>query len=228
MAGAGEGGGSVVVVGPGGVRRVASAAGVVGVVGVMGGGVANAPVMACGGNGAGRGVGGWARACTNGRGERPPLLSCAAPALNARCGVQPAADEPIPRRGAPSARPPSPCTVLRSRLTLLVAAAPPWPMLRMHAPCRAVPPAFLQLGKRSVRFKWVRPLGPISACIVGLCAVYIGKVDQKVRQPAAGPFGGARRQARWGAFCVGSGSGGLDWVWGSGVWTQASKAPGRH
>ncbi|PNH07849.1 Proton/sulfate cotransporter 2 [Tetrabaena socialis] len=35
-----------------------------------------------------------------------------------------------------------------------------------------------EIGKRSTRFKWVRSLGPITVCIIGLCAVYIGKVDQ--------------------------------------------------
>ncbi|KAG2433274.1 hypothetical protein HXX76_008342 [Chlamydomonas incerta] len=36
-----------------------------------------------------------------------------------------------------------------------------------------------EVGKRSHRFRWLRPLGPISVCIIALCAVYIGHVDQK-------------------------------------------------
>ncbi|KAG2497041.1 hypothetical protein HYH03_005043 [Edaphochlamys debaryana] len=35
-----------------------------------------------------------------------------------------------------------------------------------------------EIGKRSVRFRWLRPLGPISVCIIALCAVYIGHVDK--------------------------------------------------
>ncbi len=40
-------------------------------------------------------------------------------------------------------------------------------------------PCTPQLGKRHQRLKWLRPLGPITACIIGLCAVFIGKVDTK-------------------------------------------------
>ncbi|GFR50731.1 hypothetical protein Agub_g12988 [Astrephomene gubernaculifera] len=36
-----------------------------------------------------------------------------------------------------------------------------------------------EIGKRSKRFRWLRPLGPITVCIIALCAVYIGHVDQK-------------------------------------------------
>lgn len=36
-----------------------------------------------------------------------------------------------------------------------------------------------EVGKRSKRFSWLRPLGPIAVCILGLCAVYIGHVDRK-------------------------------------------------
>ena len=36
-----------------------------------------------------------------------------------------------------------------------------------------------ELGKRSKRFAFLRPLGPISVCVIALCAVYIGNVDEK-------------------------------------------------
>ncbi len=39
--------------------------------------------------------------------------------------------------------------------------------------------AFKELGKRYKRFRWLRPLGPLTVCIIGLCSVYIGHVDQK-------------------------------------------------
>ncbi|KXZ44585.1 hypothetical protein GPECTOR_65g203 [Gonium pectorale] len=38
---------------------------------------------------------------------------------------------------------------------------------------------FKEVGKRSTRFKWLRPIGPLTVCIIGLLAVYIGKVDRK-------------------------------------------------
>ncbi|KXZ46976.1 hypothetical protein GPECTOR_39g470 [Gonium pectorale] len=39
--------------------------------------------------------------------------------------------------------------------------------------------AMKEIGKRSKRYRWLRPLGPISVCIIALCAVYIGHVDKK-------------------------------------------------
>ncbi|EFJ51511.1 hypothetical protein VOLCADRAFT_79619 [Volvox carteri f. nagariensis] len=36
-----------------------------------------------------------------------------------------------------------------------------------------------EIGKRSKRFAWLRPLGPLTVCIIGLCTVYIGHVDTK-------------------------------------------------
>ncbi|GLC36560.1 Proton/sulfate cotransporter 2 [Pleodorina starrii] len=36
-----------------------------------------------------------------------------------------------------------------------------------------------EIGKRSKRFAWLRPLGPLTVCIIGLCSVYIGHVDRK-------------------------------------------------
>lgn len=38
---------------------------------------------------------------------------------------------------------------------------------------------FKEIGKRSKRFKFMRSLGPITACVVSLCCVYIGKVNEK-------------------------------------------------
>ncbi|GIL90343.1 hypothetical protein Vretimale_18206 [Volvox reticuliferus] len=36
-----------------------------------------------------------------------------------------------------------------------------------------------EIGKRFKRFAWLRPLGPLSVCIIGMLAVYIGHVDTK-------------------------------------------------
>ncbi|PNG99947.1 Proton/sulfate cotransporter 2, partial [Tetrabaena socialis] len=38
--------------------------------------------------------------------------------------------------------------------------------------------AFKEIGKRSHRFRWLRPIGPITVVILGLLAVYIGHVDR--------------------------------------------------
>ncbi|PNW70519.1 hypothetical protein CHLRE_17g723350v5 [Chlamydomonas reinhardtii] len=38
---------------------------------------------------------------------------------------------------------------------------------------------FKEVGKRSKRFKWLRPIGPLTVCIIGLCAVYVGNVQNK-------------------------------------------------
>ena len=34
-----------------------------------------------------------------------------------------------------------------------------------------------ELGKKYKALRWMRPLGPLTACIIGLCSVYIGHVD---------------------------------------------------
>ncbi|GFR48515.1 hypothetical protein Agub_g10409, partial [Astrephomene gubernaculifera] len=36
---------------------------------------------------------------------------------------------------------------------------------------------FKEVGKRSKRFRWLRPIGPLTVCILGLIAVYAGHVD---------------------------------------------------
>lgn len=55
-----------------------------------------------------------------------------------------------------------------------------------------------ELGKKYQRLKWMRPLGPITACIIGLCAVYIGKVDTKgIKIIASIPKGLPRPTVDW-------------------------------
>lgn len=57
-------------------------------------------------------------------------------------------------------------------------------------------------GKRYAKFKWLRPLGPISACVIAMVAVVAGRLQDKgIRIVGTIPKGGSAGAPPRGCMC---------------------------